>query len=65
MTIGSLFTGIGGFDLGFEQAGLGPVLWQVEIDPVCRRVLKKHFPGCAVFEDISPCVTKTTDRIRG
>lgn len=43
------------FDLGFEQAGLGPVVWQVEIDRDCRRVLKKHFPRCAVFEDIREC----------
>lgn len=33
MTIGSLFSGIGGLELGLERAGLGPVLWQVECDP--------------------------------
>ena len=36
LTIGSLFSGVGGLDLGLERAGLGPVLFQVEIDPFCR-----------------------------
>lgn len=44
MTIGSLFAGIGGFELGLEWAGFGPVLWQVEKDPFCRRVLRRHWP---------------------
>ncbi len=55
MTIGSLFSGIGGFDIGFEQAGLGPVLWQVEIDPVCRRVLERHWPDVERHEDVTEC----------
>jgi len=35
MTFGSLFAGIGGFDLGFERAGM-TCKWQVEIDPYCQ-----------------------------
>ena len=34
-TMGSLFAGIGGFDLGFERAGFRTE-WQVEIDPYCQ-----------------------------
>lgn len=51
MTFGSLFAGIGGFDLGFERAGLRCV-WQVEIDPYCRRVLEKHWPHVPRWDDV-------------
>lgn len=51
MTFGSLFAGIGGFDLGFERAGL-TCAWQVEISEPCRRVLKKHWPSAVGLKDV-------------
>ena len=51
MTFGSLFAGVGGFDLGFERAGM-ECKWQVEIDPLCRSVLERHWPAVTRYADI-------------
>lgn len=52
MTVGSLFSGIGGFDLGLERAGF-TVEWQVENNEWCREVLKKHWPQVPCHYDIT------------
>jgi len=51
MTFGSLFSGIGGIDLGLERAGM-TCKWQVEIDDFCRKVLTKHWPDVPKYKDI-------------
>jgi DNA (cytosine-5)-methyltransferase 1 len=52
MTYGSLFSGIGGMDLGFDRAGLQCV-WQCEIAPYCRKVLAKHWPDVPKHDDVT------------
>ena len=51
LTVGSLFSGIGGLDLGLERAGMR-VIWQSEIDDYASRVLKKHWPEVPNYGDI-------------
>lgn len=53
--VGSLFAGIGGFDLGFEWAGFH-TSWQVEINPICRAVLSDRFPHATQFDDVQTCL---------
>lgn len=47
-----LFSGIGGFSLGLERAGMETVAF-CEIDPYCQRVLAKHWPGVKIHDDIT------------
>ena len=51
MTMGSLFSGCGGFDLGFAQVGFD-LRWQVEIDADCLAVLTRHWPTVRKVRDI-------------
>lgn len=58
LTVGSLFAGIGGLDLGVALAlsreGMRvETVWQVEWNPYCRAVLARHFPRAAQHGDIT------------
>lgn len=55
LTVGSLFAGIGGMELGLEWTGGFKTVWQVEIDEYARRVLEKHWPDAKRFADIREC----------
>ena len=51
MVYGSLFSGIGGFDLGLERAGWTPA-WQVELDPHAQAVSRYHWPTVERHADV-------------
>jgi DNA (cytosine-5)-methyltransferase 1 len=48
----SLFSGVGGFDLGLERATMETV-YQCEIDKNCRAILDKHWPLVPKWDDIT------------
>ena len=52
MRVLDLFSGIGGFSLGLERAGMRTIQF-VEIDPFCQAVLKKHWPEVPCHGDIT------------
>jgi len=54
MHYGSLFSGVGGFDLGLDKTGMVG-WWQVEIDDKCRSVLANHWPNTERFTDVKEC----------
>lgn len=56
LTVGSLFSGIGGIDLGLERAGF-QIAWQVEKDEYAQKVLAKHWPNTPRFRDVYDCGT--------
>ncbi len=51
MKVLSLFSGVGGFDIGLERAGM-QVVAQCEIDPFCQRVLAHHWPEVSRYGDV-------------
>lgn len=51
MTHGSLFSGIGGFDLAAQRVGWQNI-FQVEIEEKARKILQKHFPDTERHADI-------------
>ena len=56
-----LFSGIGGFSLGLERAGMKTVAF-CEIDPFCRKVLGKHWPEVPIYEDIRELTASVLER---
>ena len=51
MQVLDLFSGIGGFSLGLERAGMSTVAF-CEVDKKAQLVLKKHWPSIPIFDDV-------------
>jgi DNA (cytosine-5)-methyltransferase 1 len=57
-----LFSGIGGFSLGLERSGGFKTVAFCEIEPFCRRVLAKHWPGVPCYDDVRSLTTESLSR---
>jgi DNA (cytosine-5)-methyltransferase 1 len=61
LRVGSLFSGIGGLDLGLERAGM-TTIWQSEIGPFACRVLARHWPHVPNLGDVTTIDWSTVER---
>ena len=60
--IGSLFAGIGGFELGLERSWVNAeTIWQVERDTFCQSILSKHWPESILYNDVKDI---TKDKVK-
>jgi DNA (cytosine-5)-methyltransferase 1 len=64
MRVLDLFSGIGGFSLGLERAGMHTVAF-CEIDPYCRAVIARHWPRVPIFTDICELTAKAVANSAG
>ena len=53
LKVGSLFSGIGGIELGLERTRYFETKWFVENDGFCRKTLARHWPGIPIHGDIT------------
>lgn len=62
LTVGSLFSGIGGFDKGLQDAGF-IIKWQCEKDAWCRKILTKHWPEVPKYDDVQTLDAATVEPV--
>lgn len=62
MIVGSLFSGIGGFDLAAELEGCS-VCWQVEYNAQAQSILRAHWPGIPLHKDVCDVGADTLDPV--
>ena len=65
LTIGSLFAGIGGLELGLEMTGRFKTTWQVENNDYAIQVLEKHWPGVRRWRDVTTFLSNATEISEG
>ena len=63
LTVGSLFSGIGGFELGFEATGRFKTRWQIECDAYATKVLAKHWPDVYRHNDVCTWPNEKTEPV--
>lgn len=61
-TFGSLFSGIGGLDLGLERSGM-KLIWQVEKEKYERKVLEKNWPNVKRFINVKECGEHNLEKV--
>lgn len=62
-SVGSLFSGIGGIELGFERTGGFETKWFVECDPYAQAVLRKHWPTIPCYNNIKQIDFRRFDKV--
>jgi DNA (cytosine-5)-methyltransferase 1 len=61
LTVGGMFSGIGGLELGLERAGMRTI-WQCEIEPYACQVLAEHWPGVPNLGDVAAIDWSSVER---
>jgi len=62
MKVGSLFSGVGGLDLGFERQGFS-ISWACDKEKSCRKILAKHFPSATLYDDVQTIDTSKVSSV--
>lgn len=62
MYVGSLFSGIGGIEIGFEKAGF-KTAWFVEKEEYAQKILRQHYPSTKIYDDITQIDFETVQPI--
>lgn len=62
MNVGSLFSGIGGIEIGFEKAGF-KTRWFIESEEFCQKILKSRFPNAKIYGDVTEIDFRTVPKI--
>lgn len=63
MRVGSLFSGIGGIELGLERAGGFETIWFVEKEKYAQSILRRHWPEAEIYEDVTKIDFRSVPRV--
>ena len=61
--VGSLFSGVGGIEIGFERQGF-KTKWCIESDLHAQQILKKRFPEADIYGDITTVDFKAIPKVQ-